>query len=284
MKQQIAQGLIAATMALATLPARADTQGPTFQLLAGGGLPVCEALLSAALAAPAATARPCDLSDPGAPSDGPGTFIDWPMLRAQLGPDVITPQWRALDLTQPDQLERALFGLGVTYASLPDATRSSGMQSWRDAMTDAEIMDLVRRYRAEGGLPDKLLMFQDDLQIDPGRTFYAAEISQGLSAWDILMMNHVPANLPPLCFAQSTQAVRQIVVTFRQGLDTDQAQPLTMDDLLLFDGQLYGVRYMDRQRSFYPDTVKLWPLVTQDGQLDWDSPTPACDLATESPG
>lgn len=280
MKHRIRARLFAAAIVLATLPAKADDQGPGFTLVAGAGLPVCEALLSAALAALPEAARQCDLSDPGVANDAPGTFIDWALLQNHLGPDFATPQWRALDLSRPDQLERALFALGVTYASVLDNSRSSGIRRWTEVMTDAEIRTLIQRYIAEGGLPKQLLAFAQDLQIDPQHSFYEAELRDGGFGTAAILMNHTPVGLPPICFDQSTQALLQIIVSPQPNLGSDRAQSVALDDVLVFDGQLYGVGYMDRKRSFYPDTVRLWPLV--DGALA--GATPACELAAGDPG
>lgn len=284
MKQRIAAGLFATALMLATPPAKADDHGPGFGLVTGAGLPVCEALLAAALAAPPETARQCDLSDPGVPNDAPATFIDWALLGNHLGPDFAAPQWRALDLSRPDHLERALFALGVTYASVLDNSRSSGIRRWTDVMTDAEIRTLIQRYIAEGGLPKKLLAFEQDLQIEPEHRFYEAELRDGGFGTAAILMNHTPVGLPPICFDKSTQALRQIILSPQPNLGSDRAQSLALDDVLVFDGQLYGVGYMDRKRSFYPDTIKLWPLVRVDQSLDIAGPTPACELAARDPG
>jgi hypothetical protein len=279
MKYSIGVGVLVMAVALASLPAKADGQGVSFVLSHGAGLPVCETLLSAALAAPEDTARQCDLPDPGVAQSVPGTFIDWPVLRSHLGPEVTKPDWRVLDLTKPEHLEMALFALGVADASVLDASRSSGVQRWTEVKTDAEIRALIKRYILEGGLSKKLLAFEQDLQIKPEHTFYEAELDFAGPGAVALLANHAPVGLPPICFGQSTQALRQIVLDPRQSPAFDRAQPFGFDDLLVFDGQLYGVSYMDRKRSFYPDTVKLWPIVLRGQRWELAAAEPACELS-----
>ena len=243
---------LTAAIVLLAVNATAEELRYSLDLTQGFGTPVCEALLAAAQAAVPEVIEHCKWPNASILDQPDLPFINWQVLRKTLVEEFSLPDWRLLDLTDREDLSKALLARAAAEARSPDPYGGGEDRFWRYTLTRKEIETNVRDYIENGDLPYSVLLDPIVLHTTEDQRFYEAEIDYYGTRQLLVMTDTLTTQAPSTCANTYLESFRDIVMLNASSLESNR-----VDDLLLFRGELFGVHYNSGNHSLQSNVLSL---------------------------
>jgi hypothetical protein len=227
-------------------------------LTIGEGVPVCDALFSSVRSAPSEIIGSCDVFTSSDQNSQASIFIDWKILRDNLGPEFLVPEWRNLDISKQEDLELALFTLGAAFARRMEWPEIQKGALWTYSLSDAEIREYINIYTRNGTLPKDILLNPSELEIKPGQKFYEASYFLDGTDHNIFLIQDSTAPTGYTC-AREYLDVYSTLILFGNGPrpTNNGAEAHRADDVVLFHNEMYGIRFSQARSARQSNSVSI---------------------------